>query len=547
MKKIPIYLLLFFATTIGAQKNLSVEQWQKDLRFLQNTALKEYPFLFKKTTPEKFNLEANTLYNKIPSMEEHEIIVGLGRLVSSFKYGHTFVGFRNLPNFHHLPLNMYHFNDGVYIQGVHKNYKEVLGAKVIGIGDFTIEEALQKIYPAVPSENEQFFKSFGMLYLSSLETLHAQGIIKKLSDTIELTLEKEGKKFKQNFKALPNNNRAPLKYNLVQQKGDWLEAREQSNTPNYLKHFDKIYYDEYLPNHKTVYVRHSQIQDDPSESISNFYKRVFDFIDKNEVEKLVIDLRLNGGGNNFKNKSVLTEIIKSEKINKVGNLFVIIGRRTFSASQNLVNEMSNYTNAIFVGEPTGENINFYGDTKHVVLPNSKIPVYMSFAWWQDKPQWENAEWFTPHVPVDMSFEEYKTNKDPVLDAALNFSDENYILDPMQYMSELFTTGQIAKLRVDVAKMINDPNYKFFDFESKLNAVGSNLLGSGQTKNAVFVFQMVSGLFPNSSKSLNNLADSYLKIANKEEALKSYNKVIQLNLDEDAVKYATEKVKTLSKK
>ena len=539
--------MIFFALPISAQKNLSVEQWQSDLRFLQNTALKDYSFLFKKTTPEKFNLEANALYNKIPSMEEHEIIVGLGRLVSSFKYGHTFIGFRNLPSFHHLPLNMYHFNDGVYIQGVHKNYKEVLGAKVIGIGDFTIEEALQKIYPAVSSENEQFFKSFGMLYLASPETLHAQGIIKKLSDTIEFTLEKDGEKFKQNFKVLPNNNRVPLKYSLVQQKDDWLDARDQSITPNYLKHFDKIYYDEHLPDHKTVYVRQSQIQDDPSESISNFYKRVFDFIDKNDVEKLIIDVRLNGGGNNFKNKSVITEIIKSKKINNVGKLFVIIGRRTFSASQNLVNEMSNYTNAIFVGEPTAENINFYGDTKRLVLPNSKIPVYMSFAWWQDKPQWENAEWLTPHIPIDLSFEDYKTNKDPVLEAALSFSDENYILDPMQYMSELFTTGQIAKLKVDVAKMINDPNYKFFDFENKLSTVGSNLLESGQTKNAVFVFQMISGFFPNSSKTLNNLADSYLKIGNKAEALKSYNKVIQLNQDTDAVKYAEKKVKLVSKK
>ena len=44
-------------------------------------------------------------------------------------------------------------------------------------------------------------------------------------------------------------------------------------------------------------------------------------------------------------------------------MFVIIGRRTFSACQNLVNELDNYTNAIFIGEPTAENINFYGDTR----------------------------------------------------------------------------------------------------------------------------------------------------------------------------------------
>lgn len=531
--------------TVHSQTNLTKQQWQEDLRFLQKTIHNDYPFLFKKITKDTFDAKVEALNKEIPNLQEHEIIVGLGRLVSSFKYGHTVLGFRHHPNFHQFPFNLYHFNDGVYVQGVHKDYKDALGAKVIAIGDMTIEEALKAVYPVVPSENDQFFKAYGVMYLSSPEVLHAQKVIKELSESVELTLEKDGKSFKQIFKVLPNNGRAPVEYSLIQQNEDWLDARNQDNVPHYLKHLDKIYYYEYLPEQKTVYVRQSQVQDDPSEDIPTFYNKVFDFIDNNDVEKLIIDVRLNGGGNNYKNKPVITGIIKSEKINKVGHLFVIIGRRTFSACQNLVNEMSNYTNAIFIGEPTSENINFYGDNNRVELPNSKISAYLSFAWWQDKPQWEGADWLAPHIAVDMSFEEYKTNKDPVLETTLTFNEDNFVLDPMQYFTNLFMKGEIDKLKMEAKRMIGDPNYRFFNFESKFNQAGYQLMESNQIQEAIFVFQMITEFFPNSANAWDSLAEGFLKAGDKEKAKAFYTKAMELDANGRIGKHAQDMLNSIN--
>ena len=546
MKRILLILVSSFILQATAQTTLTTAQWQEDLKFLQHTVHDEYAFLFKKTTAEAFDAEVDKLYKDIPNLQEHEIIIGLARLVSSFKYGHTILGFRYQPvKFHQLPLNFYQFNDGMFIQGVHKDYKQALGAKVIAISGVPITDALKAIYPVVPAENSQFFKAYAGLYLSVPEVLHAQGIIKTFSDTVELTLEKDGKVFKQSFKSLPKGERVPTEYSLVQQDSIWLDARNQDITPNYLKHLDKIYYYEYLPEQKTVYVRHSQIQDDSSENIPDFYERLFNFIDNNDVERLVIDVRLNGGGNNYKNKPIITGIIKSEKINKVGNLFVIIGRRTFSACQNLVNEMSNYTNAIFIGEPTSENINFYGDNNRVELPNSKIPAFLSFAWWQDKPQWENDDWLTPHIAVDMSSEDYKTNNDPVLKAALSFTDDNYILNPMEYLTNFFMTGQVDKLKSEAARMLKDPKYKYFDFEGKFNQAGYQLLGNGQSKEAIFVFQMITEMYPNSANAWDSLAEGFLKAGDKEKAKEFYNKAITLDPDGSTGKNAKDMLRKIA--
>lgn len=529
MKKLSFLLLfslLVFAA--GAQIGISASEWQADLRFLQSTVHKDYDFLFKKVTAETFDQEVDQLHEAIPGMKEHEIVAGFARIVALFQYGHTALGLRSGPvKFHQAPFNLYHFSDGIHIQGVHKTYEQALGAKVLKVEGMPVEDALKAIRPVVPAENDQYFKGFGLAFLGIPEVLHAQGVAKELKKTLTLTLEKGGKTFEQTFTAL-ENQRPPARYGFVNSDGDWLDARDNSKTPLYLKNLDRIYFFEYLPEQKTVYVRHSQIQDDQQEAIPAFYDRVFDFIEKNDVERLVLDVRLNGGGNNYKNKPIVTGIIRTEKINQPGRFFVITGRRTFSACQNLVNELDNYTNAVFVGEPTAENINFYGDTRQVTLPASKIPVFLSFAWWQDKPQWENGPWTAPHIAVDMSFEAYRSNQDPVLDAALNFSADHFVLDPMAYFTELFLANKVDLLQAEAKRMVNDPVYRFFDFNSEFNRVGYDLIGKNQLEPAIFVFQLNTQLFPDSANAWDSLAEACWRAKQPEKAVEYYNKAIALD-------------------
>jgi len=528
MKKNIFILALLCVGFLSAQNDLTSEDWRSDLKFLQNTVHTDYPFLFKKTTAVDFDAKVDKLYEAIPNLAAHEIIVGLARIVSSFEYGHTSLSLRQTPvEFHRLPINLYQFNDGMYVQGAHKDYQAVLGAKLLSVEGVPVEEALKMVRPVVPAENDQYFKAFGINYLCIPEVLHAQGITKELKTNVSMTFELNGTRFERTINGVAGL-RVPTQYSLIQQDGEWLDARNSGDAPMYLKHLDKIYYYEYIPEKKTVYVRHSQIQDDPSEDIPSFYTRVFDFIEKNDVENLVIDVRLNGGGNNYKNKAVITRIIESQKINQQGNLFVIIGRRTFSACQNLVNEMSNYTNAMFIGEATAENINFYGDNRRVELPKSKIPAFLSFAWWQDKPQWENGDGTNPHIPIDLSFNDYKTNADPVLEAALNYGDSDLIMDPLQHFTDLFVAGKLGEIKTQAVEMANDPAYHFFDFENEFNKAAYQLLSSGQTEGAVFIFQLLTEIYPNSANAWDSLAEGYMKAGDKAKAEEYYKKAIALD-------------------
>ncbi len=515
------------ASTKSADK-LTTADWQSDLRFLQQTIHKDYSFLFKKVTVEDFNKEVEKLYKAMPAMTENQRIAGFARIISLFKYGHTNMGWRQMPfKYHVAPVNFYWFSDGMYAEGAGKEYANIVGAKLIKVEGMPLKDVLEAIKPLVPAENDQYFKAYGLDFIAIPEALHAQGITKELRSAITYTFEKDGKTFDQAITAIEGFH-LPRNYGFSKPGADWVSARDQDATPYYLKNIDKNYYYEYIPQTKTVYVRQSQVLDDAQEPITAFYKKVFEFIDKNEVDKLVIDVRLNGGGNNYKNKPVVTGIVGNKKINQTGKLFVITGRRTFSACQNLVNEFSNYTNAVFVGEPTAENINFYGDTRRVDLPKTGIPVFLSFAWWQDKPQWENADWLAPHLSTEMSFTDYKTNKDPVLETCLNFNDKDYVLDPMTRLREMFLAGKLDQVEAEAKKMVADPKYRYLNFETKINDAGYTMLNGKQTDAAILVFELNTKLFPGSANAWDSYAEANWKAGKTDKAIEYYNKAIELD-------------------
>lgn len=530
MKTFINIITFLILSQLYAQNSISASDWQHDLLELQQIVHKDYPFLFKKVSAEEFDKHVTKLYDEIPNLQDHEILVGFAKIVALFKYGHTRLGFRESPvSYHQLPIYVYQYDDGVYIHSAHKDYASIVGSKLIAIEGVLMPGVLEAIHPVVPVENEQFFKAYSGLYLVVPEILHAVGITPYLQQEISLILKKDDVTFMTTVKAV-QANQTPLNYGEVIPNSDWVGARADTLSPLYLKNLDKIYYDHYLPEEKTVYIRHSQIQDDPEEDIPSFYNRVFDFIENNDVEKLVLDVRLNGGGNNYKNKPIITGIIETKKINQVGKLFVIIGRRTFSACQNLVNELDNYTNAIFVGEPTGENINFYGDNRRIELSKTKLTVYLSFAWWQDKPQWENKPWLAPHLAVTPTFEQYRTNQDPVLEAALNFDTDNFIIDPMAYLRGLFMENKLDFLQQEAKRLVDDPKYGFFDFEEEFDKAGQSLVNGEQLEGALYVFELNSRLFPYSAQCWASLAQLNATLGNTGKAKELYQKAIVLDPD-----------------
>ncbi len=72
----------------------------------------------------QFDEAVDKLYKELPTMKEHEVLAGFARVVASFKYGHTDIGWRESPvKYHVVPVNFYWFSDGIYTEGADDDEK----------------------------------------------------------------------------------------------------------------------------------------------------------------------------------------------------------------------------------------------------------------------------------------------------------------------------------------------------------------------------------------------------------------------------------------
>ena len=136
------------------------------------------------------------------------------------------------------------------------------------------------------------------------------------------------------------------------------------------------------------------------------------------VRRVIVDLRLNGGGDNTTYGS-LTALFGSKAVNKRGKLYLLVGRATFSAAANFAAEIDRATRAVFVGEPTGGGVETYGDRFPVLLPTVGWTVHIAARHHERKKSKNDRRLaVAPDVQIDLTSKQYFAGQDPVLERAL---------------------------------------------------------------------------------------------------------------------------------
>jgi C-terminal processing protease CtpA/Prc len=153
-------------------------------------------------------------------------------------------------------------------------------------------------------------------------------------------------------------------------------------------------------------------------SLSENTKKLFQLVDANPTKKLVIDMRQNTGGDYTKVREYLIPAIKQHSsINQKGRLFVIVGRRTFSAAMNSAVDLRKETNAILVGEPIGERPNSYQENDEMKLPNSGVIISYSTKYYKFSD--EDVPAVMPDKRIDPTWIDYKDGRDAVMEWILS--------------------------------------------------------------------------------------------------------------------------------
>ena len=426
-----IIALLIIVNHNYSQTNPKTEEWLEDIDYLVGRIEVQHPNIYANVSKEEFIKAEQDLKKLVPFLSDQKIVFGIQELLARIKDMHTSIApwqtedSTVLSYFSMYPAFFYQFSDGIFIKATSENHKDVLGYKVVKFGNTTADDTRDKIMTLINGDNYNGRLAMCDLYLSLVGAFDYCGIGLD-NEKLTLTLEDDkSEQFEYTIEPLSFGEVVQLivaARNGKKEKGFYkLNDLSENPVPLYLSKPGDAYWYKYIPEHKTMFVYLKEMQPKSDGDFDRFYKEVLDEFDKTGAEKLVLDIRNNGGGDHFE-MPLLKGVIARPKLDKPDNLFVIIGRITGSASQHFATQFDIYTNATFLGENTGGRPNHYGAQRPFTLPNSKLPVRTSQIYHQDATEWDMADCTKPDFYVELSSGNYRNNEDPVLDFVFHFDE-----------------------------------------------------------------------------------------------------------------------------
>ncbi|MFM9874344.1 MAG: hypothetical protein ACKVQS_12870 [Fimbriimonadaceae bacterium] len=398
------------AATKDVSKMSRTEGWRYDLWLMNRELRRLHKAPYLKQTPEQRDKFVKDLNAKIPNLTDDQIAAEFYRYVASFGDGHTNIRF---PIFKRAKMTLFWFKEGVHIVGIAPEYPDLAGAKITAIQGEKIESLFKKIGPLISHENPQGILAAAPNFMTNPRILRGIGVPCS-EEKIDLTVITQQGQTKQVSLPLSED---------FQQKPDWLGI-SQDNVPLTLKERSKAYSFTPMPELNAVLFSYNSVRNDSEEPLTKFVDRMFNYIDENHVKNLIIDVRWNGGGNTFLSQPIHQKLWQHPEISQSGsNLYVIIGRNTYSAAQNFTTDIERSCTPIFVGEPTGSSPNFIGESIPWSLPYSKMAGTVSDLYWQRSWPMDERIWIAPQLPTPPSFAKFSKGIDPAM-AAIEIEIKN---------------------------------------------------------------------------------------------------------------------------
>jgi hypothetical protein len=373
----------------------TAEQWRQDLLYFVNEVTTKHRDPYHYTSRAEFDRAVTALRERIPSMQDHEVVVGLQRLAALIGDGHTFVDTSGI--YHRFPLEVFWFGDQLRVVRAAPEYNQALGAMIVEIGSFPIAEVQSRLHQLISQgENEWFVLNSSAQQIMAVEPLAALGVLPDLGPAKFTFQDDSGRRFELRIAPVAGGNATSAE-------------RAKIPTPLSLMHAEDPFWFTYLADSETVYVDFRSYHD-----LERQASRLWEFIRRNPVKRLIVDMRWNGGGNYTKGREyIIYKVLFMPTLNRAGHLFVITGRKTFSAGMTNVTDFRRETEAILVGEPTGARPNGYQENHWFTLPSSKLRVSCATLKYRFQPDQDTQAVF-PDQRIDPDWLSFRAGEDAAL-------------------------------------------------------------------------------------------------------------------------------------
>lgn len=391
----------------------TTEQWLADLAFLEAELPRQAPGLFELVSPETFHAEVAALRDEIPTLDDNRVRAGFTRLIALPRDAHSFPNVFSLRlGWHSYPLKIYGFDDGWYVIDAPREHPDLEGLRVVGIGGRPVAEVYETMKDYLAAENEYGWKDRFCNAALVAEWLAAAGIAPDASGCEFLFEDRAGERTEVRLRPV---HFVPAFY--------WSSVGTVENdSPPALGNDRRDHYSFALDEATgTLLFRfHKVLPVSGGETIQEFTRRLLDFVRSHEFERFVIDLRVNDGGDGTLAPPLVRALAAEERINRPGRLFAMIGRKTFSAAVMFAELLRDNTEAILVGEPTGQGPVFYSNPEVFRLPESGMEFLVSRTLTRAGPFSQRIDALHPDVRSGYGYEDYASGRDPAMEAILAY-------------------------------------------------------------------------------------------------------------------------------
>src|SRR5262245_14423962 len=279
-----------------------VAKWRADLAFMADSVPPRHPSFYHAVSRERYRAALDSLSSRLPALAQHEAVVELARIVALVGDGHTrltlpwdsgagfFTGHApTAPSkidglaFRQYPIRLGLFGDSLYVTCADSAHKDLLGGRLVRIGNRSVSEAMALVEPTISRDNGSQVRGLLPVSLVCPEILAARGVAADM-ERLPIVVDREGRHVEAVLEPAPKG---------VEVR--WIEARS-GEPPLRDRYPERSHWFRVLPGTKTVYARYRAVMDDKDESVAKFADSLFAAVERAHADRLILDLRGNVGG-----------------------------------------------------------------------------------------------------------------------------------------------------------------------------------------------------------------------------------------------------------
>ncbi|MBX7109870.1 MAG: hypothetical protein K1X61_14565 [Chitinophagales bacterium] len=390
------FQVMFSYAVLYAQSSSVKQDYTADIDYFHDQLIARHKNLFVNISRKVFDSLTNDLKSHASELSRETFIVRLCSINALIADEHTRIdpGFEKV-----FPLRFDYFDEGLAIILSDSANSRYLSCRLLAIDNHTVDEVITKLSGILKKDNASFIKFWIAYYCNKPELLKGLGIIEQEKEAHFRLLTLQGDSISVIIGAVP-----------VDQAGMLQKAEPLNNLMAFSR--DDFYWYQFDTTYDALYFNYTQCAEDDHLPFETFNRQLFKEIELRRPSKLIVDLRYNGGGYS----SVLNPFlrsIRSSYLNAEGKLYVLIGRKTFSSALMNAVELVKENHAIAVGEPTGANINHFGEVRSFELPISRITVYYSTKFWNNWPGHDGP--LLPDILIHHSYNNFLKGEDEALE------------------------------------------------------------------------------------------------------------------------------------